>query len=135
MRAVSCGVVHLRTAYAIKAHIQTLIILWVIYLQLRDEKFWHKQDALDKKPEEIPAEIWSIIESITKLRQEWKLNIKFPLVNLLGRWNSRLPPLMLRAISFMYAKSISRRLLPDWQDACTDLSEFLLADLRTRGKL
>ncbi len=135
MRSVACGKTHLRTAYAIKAHVQTLVLMWVIYLQLRDEKFWHKQDALQNKHDEIPSEIWLIIENVTHLRQSWNVEIHLPLLKKLGLWNSRLPPAILRAISLLYANNLRDRLLDDWECACMRFSEFLLADLRIMGKL
>ncbi|MCH7536035.1 MAG: hypothetical protein IH948_09920 [Bacteroidetes bacterium] len=135
MRSVVYGDIHLRTAYAIKAHLQTLILMWVIYLQIRDEKFWHKKDALCKKPDEIPSEIWSIIENITLLRREWNPNIRVPYLHVLGLWNPRLPPAFLRAISVFYAKGLSKRLVRGWENDCMRLSEFLIADLRSMGKL
>lgn len=135
MRSVACDMSRLRTAYSIKAHVQTLILMWVIYLQLRDGKFWHKKDALLSARDNMPSGLWSIVENITKLRESWKYRSFVPYFHILCIWNPRLPPAIVRAVSKFSSKSIGQKLMKGWQFECLKFSEFLLLDLRRKGKL
>ncbi len=137
MRAVAYGRVRLHSAYAIKAHLQTAVLMPVIYLQLRDERFWHKRDALAAVHKEVPQRAWAIIENATWIRQKWgcPLRMPFSFLDFLAIWNARLPSVCQRAISFFSTHDLRRQLINGWEHACLSLSEHLLASLRDRNCL
>jgi hypothetical protein len=135
IRVVGMGHLKLRTAYAVKAHLQTVILLTVIYLEIRDYKFWEKGAALKSIAEELPDEFQSIFENITQLRKRWSYHLRLPLMNIFSLWNPRLPPAYFRATSYFFTRKLKRFLRVDWEYACMELSEFLLSDLRRKGRM
>ena len=76
------------SAYAIKAYLQTVILLPALYLQVRDANYLYKRDTFAAAKVDFTEAEWDIIDKATRLRENWKFRSLFPVCirRCIGLW-------------------------------------------------
>ena len=126
------------TAYDLKSLLQTVVLLPVLYLQLRDGIYRYKKYVYDIAKKDFSDEEWKIIDKITALRGKWKYKsflsyrMRRKLFRLLG---PKVMPVFHRIESVKDTYKVVKYIGKDFDSDVALLVEAMMAKAKTLGVL
>lgn len=126
------------TGYDIKAFLQTVVLLPVLYLQLKQGCYYYKRAGLQEAKRDFTPDEWCAVERATELRNQWKYRSVIPenLRNMIGTSiNPKLLSNLHRLGSVTSRHTVQRVLGSDYKDRCTELTKAMSGKLIAQGFL
>ncbi len=124
----------LQYAYDLKALLQTVVLLPVFYLQIKNSRYYYKRNAIYTARADFTDKEWSIIDDVTSLRNHWVYQTALPnnVLQQVGmRFNPKLLSTIHRVISRVNKNDVIRIVGDDYPEKCLVLVEAMESKLKS----